>query len=175
MKAIVVGNGPVEFDAGEKIDSFDVVIRINDFKIKGFEKLVGTKTDIWVPGGLPYPKGFGGKPDVPIWALYPYHSRKDMIEKMSMEFQKRIVKLDTRIMNELQFKLGLNIHTNGRFTSTGVSTLEYAMKEFGEVWYIGFTFGTEHYDGKNEKGAKCHNFFTEKLYVINEFKMKELT
>ena len=47
--AIVIGNGPsaLLYEAGAEIDKFDVVIRINRFHIKGFEKFVGSKTDIW--------------------------------------------------------------------------------------------------------------------------------
>jgi len=48
----VVGNSPkaLKKHMGETIDSFDKVIRINDFVIKGYEKYIGTKADIWVTG-----------------------------------------------------------------------------------------------------------------------------
>lgn len=46
---IIVGNGSslLNSNNGDKIDSFNTVVRFNSFKIKGFEKDVGTKTDIW--------------------------------------------------------------------------------------------------------------------------------
>lgn len=46
---IVIGNGSSLIDSslGNKIDEFDEVIRINDFRIFGYEDDVGTKTDIW--------------------------------------------------------------------------------------------------------------------------------
>ena len=49
MKAIIVGNSAsiLNRNNGYLIDSFDVVIRLNKFKIKGYEKYVGTKTDIY--------------------------------------------------------------------------------------------------------------------------------
>jgi len=41
----IVGNATPKQDFGELIDSYEAVIRINNFRTAGFEKLVGTKTD----------------------------------------------------------------------------------------------------------------------------------
>ena len=48
-KCVLVGNGPSLMDSylGEKIDSYDEVVRFNDFRIDGYEKGVGSKTTIW--------------------------------------------------------------------------------------------------------------------------------
>ena len=51
MKVLLIGNGSsvLDHELGKHIDSeFDLVFRINRFKIKGFEKNVGTRTDGWV-------------------------------------------------------------------------------------------------------------------------------
>lgn len=50
LKIIVIANGPnaLKYDAGDVIDSFDIVIRMNCYQIEGYEKQLGTKTDIWV-------------------------------------------------------------------------------------------------------------------------------
>jgi len=47
---IIVGNGSIlkSQGLGHKIDQFDEVIRINDWKTKGFEEIAGSKTTIWV-------------------------------------------------------------------------------------------------------------------------------
>lgn len=47
-KIIIVGNGGSlkDKELGGFIDSFDVVVRFNNFQLKGFEKSVGTKTNI---------------------------------------------------------------------------------------------------------------------------------
>lgn len=49
----VVGNGPSELGKGlgQEIDSHDVVIRFNNYKIKGFEKDYGRRTNVWMKGG----------------------------------------------------------------------------------------------------------------------------
>lgn len=46
---VVIGNGPSagEGGLGEEIDKFRTVIRLNCFEIDGYEKHVGTRTDIW--------------------------------------------------------------------------------------------------------------------------------
>lgn len=46
---MVVGNSPIELgkNKGKLIDSFDIVIRFNNFELKGFEKDYGSKTNIW--------------------------------------------------------------------------------------------------------------------------------
>jgi hypothetical protein len=46
---VLVGNGPSVQDSklGALIDSFDEVVRFNNFKIEGFEPFVGTKTTLW--------------------------------------------------------------------------------------------------------------------------------
>lgn len=46
----VVGNGPSETgkNRGEEIDSHDIVIRMNNYQIDGFENDYGSKTSVWV-------------------------------------------------------------------------------------------------------------------------------
>lgn len=52
----VVGNGPSEVGkgSGSEIDSHDVVFRINNYAIDGYENDYGTKTDIWVKASLDF-------------------------------------------------------------------------------------------------------------------------
>jgi len=47
---VFVGNGTAVTDKkmGEKIDSFDTVVRFNNYQTEGFEEYVGTKTNIWI-------------------------------------------------------------------------------------------------------------------------------
>lgn len=46
-RVIVVGNSRelLSREMGQEIDDFDVVVRLNNFKIKGYEKYTGTRTD----------------------------------------------------------------------------------------------------------------------------------
>lgn len=49
----VVGNGPSEVGKGlgAEIDSHDLVIRINNFKVSGFSADYGSRCDVWMKGG----------------------------------------------------------------------------------------------------------------------------
>ncbi len=47
-KIIILGSAPsVLLNKGSEIDAFDYVVRLNNYKIDGFEKNVGTRTDIY--------------------------------------------------------------------------------------------------------------------------------
>lgn len=47
-RVAIIGSGPsCTSNDGRKIDEFDFVVRINNYKIKGFESKVGTRTDIY--------------------------------------------------------------------------------------------------------------------------------
>lgn len=46
MKIIVVGNGPIRSNQGPAINLFHTIVRCSNFKIEGYEHLVGTKTDV---------------------------------------------------------------------------------------------------------------------------------
>ena len=47
---LLIGNGPsvLDYEIGKKIDLFPTICRFNAFKIKGYEKFVGAKTNMWV-------------------------------------------------------------------------------------------------------------------------------
>lgn len=51
-RTLIIGNSPkvLEYDFGEIIDSFDTIIRINDYTLEGYENQLGTRTDIWFTG-----------------------------------------------------------------------------------------------------------------------------
>ena len=55
---IIVGNSKelLNRPLGEEIDKFDVVVRLNNFKIDGYEKYVGTKTNAFHMNYLSIPK-----------------------------------------------------------------------------------------------------------------------
>lgn len=48
-KVIIIGNSPeiLDYEYGSYIDSFDTVIRINHCPTAGYEKNIGSRTDIW--------------------------------------------------------------------------------------------------------------------------------
>ncbi|KAI5628359.1 ST3 beta-galactoside alpha-2,3-sialyltransferase 3b isoform X2, partial [Silurus asotus] len=61
-RCIIVGNGGILFNKslGSKIDEYDVVVRLNEAPVRGYEKDVGTKTTMRIT----YPEGAIQKPDL---------------------------------------------------------------------------------------------------------------
>ena len=60
LKTIIVSNSPsiLKKEYGEIIDGFDIVIRMNKCVTKGYERYIGSKTDIWSSAKLylnPFP------------------------------------------------------------------------------------------------------------------------
>ena len=52
-RVVVVGNGPLILadDWGTDIDTFDEVVRINRYRLQGFERHTGTRTTLWATVG----------------------------------------------------------------------------------------------------------------------------
>lgn len=52
-RVAIVGNAPSEIgkSKGKLIDAYDLVIRFNNYEIKGFEDDYGNNTDIWIRNG----------------------------------------------------------------------------------------------------------------------------
>jgi len=70
MKAAVIGNGPsaISPKRGADIELCDVVVRVNRYRISGYEEALGSRTDIWVtdlrPADLPPPEGIANVKEV---------------------------------------------------------------------------------------------------------------
>lgn len=87
---IVVGNGPsiLKHEVGTEIDKFDIVIRVNGFRIKGFEKYCGTKTNIWAAGLATNAERSHLEHKIDeVWALMPYRT---IIEEATQKQKRRI-------------------------------------------------------------------------------------
>ncbi|MAJ45294.1 MAG: hypothetical protein CMF96_11210 [Candidatus Marinimicrobia bacterium] len=177
---LIIGNSPSiqNFNLGSKIDQFENIARINNFKTVGYEKYIGSKTSIWSNG-----------------------ANQNLI-KRTEKFKSTIVFIPPNILNEkgnlihkrIKKRLGL-INSNydlipiekmksyekkcdcSRIT-TGTNTILWAIENFEKVVIHGFDFfqnGKEHYfDGKlkrwlfnhkwMKKGGK-HNLIQEKKYI----------
>ena len=80
---ILVGNGSIlkNQKLGHKIDEFDEIIRINDWKTRGFEDIAGTKTTIW---GMYNPEKCGNRFLDGYKALgYDLNQMKDIVKDIN--------------------------------------------------------------------------------------------
>lgn len=169
---IIVSNSPIVLDKelGDKIDSFDTVIRINDFEIDGYEKYVGTKTDIWascsgppsmkdhplmrISNWMDYQKGKLG-PFKEVWTV-----REQNTDNL---FFDNAEQLKNFITNETKLKFMHKHKNNGKLTyvsdfiaenceqlnpctsgavspGTGFLTILTALEMFGEITLYGNSF-----------------------------------
>jgi hypothetical protein len=151
---IIVGSGTSLLDKknGNLIDSYDDVVRFNDYKIKGFEESVGTKTTIWFnvnkqdkPGSQYLKKIFAHSWDEDInkCPVYNFFKGRSNIEKLSREVINKVIKL-----------------TNGASPSTGLLAIYYFLQYYETLTITGFDwwnrqdhhyYGKKHYRGPNHK------------------------
>ncbi|KAK2816002.1 hypothetical protein Q5P01_026469 [Channa striata] len=185
---IIVGNGAIlaNKSLGKKIDEFDVVVRLNEAPLKGYEKDVGSRTTIRIT----YPEGAiqnkDGYESQSLFVLSPFKGldlkwMRHMIfnQKMPTEgFWKSVATgvprepRDIRILNphfiqESSFKLiGLPSH-NGRMgrgnTATlGTVAITMALHNCDEVAVAGFSYNL------NTPNAPLHYYAKTKMSAIRE-------
>jgi len=180
MKIIIVGNGESVFNKknGKIIDSFDLVIRCNSFKINGYKEYVGSKIDIIsaISSGAGC-KAFNNSQDnstirqaKEIWFSRP--------KKLCDKFHKTTL---TRKINNSQLlkypsmelfnnlcKKCKEIENVEKKPSTGIVTIEMALSFFlnEDIYIIGFdNFRSNHYYNKNKKIGRSHPQKAEKQII----------
>lgn len=166
---IIIGNGVslLNYEAGKIIDSYEKVIRLNNFVINGYEKNVGTKTNVW------------------IHSAYSNILLRDMsnIDNLLIINNKEEWDVDTFPKNKTTFVHfncyptlnSFNININETFyPSIGIQSILFYLTFFGSVTYIGFdSFTTGHYFDKNWKHWVGHNTNIESQ-LISELVKKNI-
>jgi len=147
IKVILVGNGTSVLDSkrGHTIDSFDIVVRFNDFRIEGFEEYVGERTNIWFTCGDAHLEE-ANKFNRVILHTWEYENNffvKEFGKKRKFEMTKK---------NEVS-KIPV------LYPSTGLIAIHQFIKEFGYVTIVGFDWWEreEHHYGDNiHKRGEVH-------------------
>ena len=177
---LIIANGPsvLEHDFGQTIDQYPTIARINNYKISGYEKRIGNKTDIWFNGANQNLKKRKDIPPrvivfIPPEILYrkgeAIHNRISKRLNISKE-KYSLVPLE--IMKEYEKQLGITRPT------TGTSSILWALDNYQKVIIHGFDFFIDskaHYNEKiinkwlieigiNKKGEK-HNMAIEKEHI----------
>lgn len=173
-KIIIVGNGPSVLDnsLGNIIDSYDAVVRFNDYKLIGFEKHVGTKTDIWFNTLTISPPRPCAKKI--IWHSWHWDPKTDVRFIKFKETVDKTVTLDkTKIetIKEMQKYVGDNQYFN---YSTGTIAIWMMLKEVDIVTITGFDWwipGKKHHYHNNATIGNIHK--TDKELVFIEKLKKE--
>ncbi len=178
-KVLIVGNSPniLKYEVGNKIDEFDYVIRINDFKTKGFEKYVGSKTDYWLTSFSPaidirQVESFKGIFTANSnWTDGVFNSRIKRIVPNS--HLNKVEVLSKNSLTKLKKRIG---YTNSlKWPTSGLLAIESAIQKFKgcEIYIHGFSFFKEsskyvsHYwkETKKEEFNRHHDHIIEEKYV----------
>lgn len=179
-KIIIVGNGSSVLDKenGELINSFENVVRFNKYIIDGFEKNVGTKTNIWFTV-LPisfYKKNWRLKvkydevyfcyrfnQDIKWYEQYVdyYKNTKTSVKKIKESDVYKDIKQSEIYKNILK---GVRIAP-----STGLAAILNLINIYGKVYITGFDWWerekNHYYD--NSVRAAVHNPQIEKQIIYN--------
>lgn len=147
-KVIIVGNSPILKGSGlgQIIDSYDHVVRINNFQIEGHQIDVGTKSDIWSNSLSPAVRKRDCEEIKEIWcSIAPkvYYLLDNRLDRLLRPEEKNKVNLFS--LNEFyDFKIELGIENNhNKWPSTGLITIKQALAKFDTVDICGFSFFKE--------------------------------
>jgi hypothetical protein len=148
-KIIIVGNGAsiLEKENGELIDSFEKVVRMNDFKTEGYKKYTGSKTDILFTCRLDVYNSLEKIcqfPEVILCTLTdPWNGVKAKPEVLDCaNITHQISRIEGRILGA---SLGMDPLC---YPSTGLIAIHYFLEMYGHVTITGFDNfkgGNRHY------------------------------
>ena len=168
-KILLVGNGPcvLDSDRGHEIDDFEgKIVRFNGYEIEGYEKYVGTRTDILALGMLSITEQLKLEYDY----ILLYQSGLDggaglrKVKKLSPHNEVIFFPLHAKDKIKELLELPRKIEP-----TTGVITVYWFTRPDVELYLYGFDFferGGEYFNKKIiPADIRCHNPGTEKVYV----------
>lgn len=184
----IVGNGPSELytNHGKDIDSHDIVIRMNNYRIDGYENDYGSRCDIWARG-IGASDILDNTKDKNYKAcLYAADISKFKVSYKLLRILERDIKNNNLISLAINNIVGTQIkkETGIYFPTTGFNTILYLLKNCTPeiVHCYGFTFNQKNIDGyathyfndrsKKEaiKRSSVHSFDDEGSYLKKIFK-----
>ena len=184
-RLVIVGSSKalLSKENGNLIDSFDHIARFNGFVIKGYEKYVGSKIDIFcfIPVGqgayafLKEINPFHVKRANELWASRPLNicgREYKLVKRTIRQYNQKPIIHPTK---ELFFNLIEKCKTlqkTSKHPSTGMVAIEMILERFidHEIYITGFDqFDGGHYYS-NKPVKKCHPVIAEKIIIDNYIK-----
>ena len=166
MSIVLVGNGSSIRDKenGKLIDSFDTVVRFNSYKIKGFEKHTGIKTDIW------FTVNRGHIKDVDTYKYVYTHSWEKNENKCEITSYIREYVEAEKINHDLILSIPI------KAPSTGLIAIYYFIEKYGSVTITGFDWWDreEHHYGDKEVRGTLHKPKEEHKIIMELVKENKL-
>jgi hypothetical protein len=187
---ILVGNGPslLQKKLGDKIDSFETVVRFNNFQIDGYESHVGSKCDILARRSCDdvklwpeemFPKGIISFVTYCLWTsgmvkvgnqLKGHYSNIEVVAPHVCAGYGRQIKLD---------------QPSKEWASVGALAMCYFLEKFETITLCGFDHlapnnegKVEHYFAKPPKDDRFHSGEKERIFtesMISQGRIERLT
>jgi lipopolysaccharide biosynthesis glycosyltransferase len=190
-KVIIIGNSPIVLDKKMKniIDSFDIIIRINDFEIDNYEEFVGTKTThAFCTFATIFNKEYKKlKRNIIYMFTAERYGDHEFLEDRVSEFNTSEINiLSNYYLFQLNDIIGIKLPLR---PSTGLIAVEFALQELKDsdiyIYGIETEYKTEftktHYFNKDmvpnkwkESVSKYHDFKKEKEYINLLIKTKKI-
>jgi len=149
-RVLLVGNGPsaLSMEVGEEIDLFPTVLRFNAFRTKGYEKYVGSRTDIYVTTCYgPHPeRGYDFKE---IYLSYKRKGERHFGFERARKGFPGVKVVPIWAWRITQYLMG------GYGVSTGLTVAVWFAMEGWKVWIYGFDFFegiVHHYSDNSPRG-----------------------
>lgn len=162
-KIIIVGNGSslLSRKNGSLIDSFDVIVRFNSYKIKGYEEYVGKKTNIWFTVNLAH-----------IAEINSYDRVIEHCWEWNPEKDKNFQKLNAIRACEKTSRDFVRTKIDCKNPSTGLIAIYMFLEDerYNKPMYItGFDWWKtkKHHYGDNERRGTLHNPKEEYKIIVN--------
>lgn len=186
-KCIIIGNGTsiINEPLGDTIDSYDIVVRINDFHIKGFENYTGEKTTFWFSGVGNQTKIKRNPLNIQkCFAMFPLSLHNLPIEQLKQKISLRLgfnAVSKFHVVEKDHLKKLITI-SNIRYPSTGLLAILYCKYILGikDITIHGFDFfenPLHYYDSKDMtiRISNEHTFEKEKEFIMNLVKQGGLS
>ena len=135
-RVILVGNGPsvLNHELGDAIDSHDIVVRFNSYRIEGYEASVGKRTDFWFTTLLPTFRMADSFQRV-YWHSWQWDRFKDTRFHDLLRFYPKAQKTHRGLITEMQELTGNREYFS---YSTGAIAAHVLLKEFSSISLVGF-------------------------------------
>ena len=134
--AIVIGNSSTLLlqENGDLIDQFETVIRLNSYITEGYEKYVGTKTDIWVRAKNHEIEYRDGRQFSEVW-LKPGWNKGNINGRVTSHIGIPVYNSSESTIIDLPAS-----NFTGRSWTTGFCAIKFAIERFENVTVTGFNF-----------------------------------
>lgn len=176
-KCILVGNSSniLNKELGSYIDNFENVVRFNRFKVKDFEKDLGTKCTYWV---LNYKLTTDSR-NYLVKNLPKIKSETTNLEKAliltTAKDKGQINKIKKQVDIEVIYKRFEPLFDSK--PTTGLLAINYFLEQFSQLTLVGFDFGkSNHYWGNHNMSdiPGKHEWGKEKKYINDLVKQNKI-